>query len=67
MIGREGLLRLVVVVERLRRQQAEVTARVEAGDDVAGAGRVGGPACAESGCGGAGADRDDPPIPGTGG
>lgn len=63
MIGREGLLRLVVVVERLRRQQTEVTAGAEAGDDEAGAGRVDGPACAESGCGGTVADRDDPPMP----
>ncbi|MGY4101247.1 hypothetical protein ACW2Q0_17075 [Nocardia sp. R16R-3T] len=63
MIGHEGLLRLVVVVERLRRQQAEVTVRAEAGDDAAGAGWVGGSACAEPGFGGASADRDDPQVP----
>lgn len=58
MIGREGLLRMAAVAERLKRQ-VEATARVEAGDE-AGADRVGGSAPAEPGRGGPGADGDGP-------
>ncbi len=61
MIGREGLLQLAAVAERLKRQ-VEATACVEAGGEAA-ADRVGGSAHVEPGRGGPGAHRDDPPTP----